>query len=252
MQTLSLIGIQWMGVIAVTMIMALSPALKKRRALIFAYKQREGIISLSLFVLILAITAILMRYIQPLVDTLTPSAPFHYSANDLLQNVLFSLLLVVPCALALLVRRQPWLSAGLSRPLLRPGLELGGALALIAVFLTGKIYTLMYSMTADKWLFLVGAMVCGVCVEFVFRGYIQLRLCSWIGDTWGWLATSLLYVVWNLPLRLATLGTDPNGFAISMGVTLLLGLLLGWIMRKSGSALAVGIYHGVFSWLLAL
>jgi membrane protease YdiL (CAAX protease family) len=252
MQTLPLIGIQWMGVIAVTMIMALSPALKKRRALIFAYKRREGIIALSLSAFILALTFILMRYLQHLAEWLNPPKPFVYSSSDLLQNVLFSLLLVVPCAMALLVRRQPWLSAGLARPLLRPGLELGGALALIAVFLGGKVYSLMYGLPTEKWLYLLGALGSGLCIEFIFRGYIQLRLCAWIGDTWGWLATSLIYTLWSVPLRLATAGSDPQGFALSLAVSAALGLLLGWIMRKSGSALAVGIYHGIFSWLLVV
>jgi membrane protease YdiL (CAAX protease family) len=39
---------------------------------------------------------------------------------------------------------------------------------------------------------------------------------------------------------------------LSLAILFAFGLLLGWIMNKSGNILGVGIYHGVHNWLQVL
>ncbi|HEX9011882.1 MAG TPA: CPBP family intramembrane glutamic endopeptidase, partial [Anaerolineaceae bacterium] len=163
----------------------------------------------------------------------------------------FSAAALAPFLLALAVRRQPLLSAGLSRRALRPGLELGVALGLITIFLTNRTYTLMNGLTTAQGLYFAAALVGAFAEEFIFRGYIQLRLMDWLGETWGWLGAAVLFALWRVPQALAA-GTTGTALAASLAALLLFGLLLGWIMRRSGSILATALYHAVHNWILIL
>jgi membrane protease YdiL (CAAX protease family) len=76
--------------------------------------------------------------------------------------------------------------------------------------------------------------------EFIFRGYIQLRLMDHWGPQIGWLVTAVLCTVWGIiPLLNAPLMT----ILISAGYRLGLALLLGWIARQSGGIIGGWMYH---------
>jgi membrane protease YdiL (CAAX protease family) len=160
--------------------------------------------------------------------------------------------MAAPFLLALAIRRQPLLSVGLSRALMRPGLQLGAALALIAVFLSSKIYTIINGLTAAEGLYLVAMLIAGLTEEFIFRGYIQLRLMGWLGEIPGWLLAAALYALWHVPQKLILEGVSLPQLGLSLAYLFVWGLLLGWILRKSGSILATGIYHAVHNWIQVL
>jgi membrane protease YdiL (CAAX protease family) len=73
-----------------------------------------------------------------------------------------------------------------------------------------------------------------------------------LGDLWGWLATAVLYTLWQLPQKLLVEHAAPADLALHLAITLAFALLLGWIMRRSGSTLATGLYHAVHNWILVL
>lgn len=84
--------------------------------------------------------------------------------------------------------------------------------------------------------------------ETLFRGYIQLRLTSWLGEHWGWLATGGLYVLWQLPGRIFILGwTELWPLLLFSAIQ---GLLCGYIMQKSGHILAPAMYRWISNWLM--
>jgi membrane protease YdiL (CAAX protease family) len=245
-----LIAIELMGVISITLILSLSPVLVKRRPLIFSYPKREGIVALSLyvFITILTITIYLIFYHPSTGQNQTPT-PFTYTMTQLLTQIGFSLLIFLPFSAALSYRKQPWLSAGLGKASMKGGLQLGIALALISIFLLGKIYSIMNGLTSSQWLYLLAMAVVGFVEEFAFRGYIQLRLCAWWGDTWGWIATSVMFCLWHIPQRIMVQGETLTTILPSLAYLLVLGLVFGWIMKKSGNVLAPAIYHAIHNWL---
>jgi len=254
--------IEWMGVIAVTLLLSLSPAIQRRRPVQFVYPRREGIIAISLAVLVTLLAAALFSTVlrgaalpsDPFTSSLASpeNQPFTYSVAQLIQQIELSLVTVAPFLLALAIRRQPLLSAGLSRATLRPGLQVGLGLALITIFLTSKIYTIMNGLSAAEGLYLVAMLIAGLAVEFIFRGYIQLRLIGWLGETPGWLVTAALYALWYIPQKLILEGVSLPELGLSLAYLFVFGLLLGWIMRKTGSILGPGIYHGVHDWIQVL
>ena len=230
---------EWLGVIAVTLILWLNPIFR-RPPVGFRYPRREGLVSFFLYILILILAFVFYsRAANPaMVRSNTPQ-------DVLFQRLFLAGLSLVPFGLALAIRKQPIRSIGWSRQMLRPGLELGAALAFLTIFLRGKIYGLMAGVTpAEGYALLASAGLC-LAEETIFRGYIQLRLCSWMGSQVGWVVTSLLFTVWQLPRLLINPVNLPINLALSLGQ----GLVLGWISQRSGNVLVPILYRTISEWI---
>jgi len=168
-QLLALLS-EWLGVIAVTMILTLSPRFKSE-PVGFVYPRREMIISILLAGLILILAfSFYSGAISPAVAN--PSIPL----DTLYQRVFLAGISMLPFLLALAIRRQPPRSVGWGRQLLLPALQLGLALAILTIFLRGKIYGILNGITSNEAYSLLACL--GLCIaeESIFRGYLQLRI----------------------------------------------------------------------------
>jgi membrane protease YdiL (CAAX protease family) len=252
-RTLLISLIEWMGVIAITMLAALSPAFK-RRPLIFVHPKREGWVALGLAALLFILTTgvWLARPTDLIVDRAAEAAPFTYSFGQLVQQAGISLFIAVPFIFAVLIRRQPWLSAGFNRQTLKGSLQLGVVLALGTIVLVNKTYAILDGVSLDEGVYLIAMLTTGFAEEFIFRGYIQPRWMAWMGETWGWVATSALFALWHIPQKLIGEQVAFPDLALSLGMLFLFGLLLGWMMKKSGNVLAPGLYHAIHNWVQIL
>jgi membrane protease YdiL (CAAX protease family) len=125
----------------------------------------------------------------------------------------------------------------------------GAALFILVIFLQGKIFAIINGLNQGAFLTLGVAFAAAIGEEAVFRGYIQPRFTAWMGERWGWLAAVLIYVAWWAIPVIGSYTGDINGFLIGLLYRLILGLLLGWIMRKTGSLAAPILYHTVHIWL---
>jgi membrane protease YdiL (CAAX protease family) len=251
--------VEFAGVVAVTLLLGLSPAFQQRRPVVFVYPKREGVVALSLFVVMTGLLTLIFLQMNPspgeAIPAVLPANGMHlldgftYTPEALARQAGLAGLMLLPFGLALLVRRQPLLSAGLSARTWRAGLEMGLALALITIFLTNKTYAILKGLNSSQWLYLAAMLIAGLAEEFVFRGYIQLRLMGWLGQTWGWVITSALFSLWHIPQQLLIQQISLPELAYRLGILFALGLLLGWIMRKTGNILAPGIYHAIHNWV---
>ena len=228
---------EWLGVIATLMILSLSPAFRFQ-PVGFRYPRREAWVSLGVFSISLI-----------LVIVLTSSGQITANASTLPRAVLMELAAAAAAlllfTLALLIRRQPLRSIGWSPERLKVGIQLGLALALLAIFLRGKIYSILNGITAAEGFTLLTLLVICVAEETVFRGYLQLRFNAWLGEPYGWLASALLFTLWHIPLSMAA------GVPLLSAVLLRAaqGLVLGWVSRKSGHVLATGLYRTFSEWI---
>ncbi len=107
---------EWMGVIAVTLLLTMNRRFTAR-PVAFKYQRREVILSSILAVLLIAASVYTNLRLQ------LPTLP--YDAAPVPGQFLWALIILLPVALMLLIRRQPLLSVGLSRPSTRLGLILG-------------------------------------------------------------------------------------------------------------------------------
>ncbi len=231
---------EYIGVIAVVMIAALSPGLAKRRPLIFQFPRREGVVALSLFILIFFFNLVLV-----LRGIASPVSRLGEDFGVLWPRLLVSFFSLLAVAGALVFRRQPLLSAGWSRRLLGPSFRLGLALVFLTVFLRGEFMNLFRGLSAQQGYLLLAWTLIAFTEETIFRGYIQLRLTSWLGGWVGWFGTAFLFVVWQIPFLLA----DPVALPANLALAAVRAVLLGWIMRRTGHVLAPAMWRAMSEWL---
>lgn len=236
---------EWLGVIAVAWLLALSPRFQKPPTG-FRYPRREGIIALSLSLLIIIFSFIYHNNINPPVfpeALLLRPAPVHTP----IQALVVAGLCLTPFILAMLVRRQPVRAAGWNPALLTPGLQVGLAMALLTVFLRNRVMDVLSGLANPVLVVLPVALAISLAEETIFRGYIQMRLTWWMGFWPGLIASSAIFTLWHTPAWLNTLPTET--IWILSGLTFVQGLVLGWLMRKTGMVLAPALYRAVSIWV---
>jgi len=224
---------EWLGVIAVIWLVQLSKSFKPQ-PLGFRYPRREGYVSLGLFALLLVFAFFFFTSVAK------PADPI----GLLWQRLAVAGISALPFILALLVRGQPPRSAGWGRAMLGSSFRVGLALAFLTIFLRGKIYSLINGVSSAEMYALLAWVGISLVEESIFRGYLQLRLSSWLGDRWGWLASAGLFVVWQVPRLMA----NPANLLVNLGLAAVQGLILGWLVRKSGHVLAGALYRAISEW----
>ncbi len=239
---------EMIGALAVTLLLTISPKFKQKQSLGFRYPRREGILSLVLLagLTVLAFLVyggqVTVKNILPAVSSASLEGSYQQAAVALVGAIIFGA--------ALVYRRQPVRSAGWNRPMLSPALQVGIAVIILTIFLRGKFSSLLHGVTTEQGIALGMLLVLGLAEEFIFRGYIQLRLTSWLGQIPGWLATSALFTLWQLPRLLGSLSTPD--LLLQLGLALAQGLLCGWMMLKVRHILAPGLYRAVSAWIAFL
>ncbi len=238
-RTLILTLSEWLGVAAILMLAGLSPRLQIPQVG-FKYPRREGMVALSLYVVILAIRTLFATGSMGS----TAAASLRGGALDI--RLLVAAFALVPFILALLIRRQPPRSAGWYGKALGGAVRVGLVLAALTIILHGKALSLLNGISPEEGRALVFWL--GICLaeETIFRGYIQLRLSWWWGPWRGLLATALLSLIWDWPL-LVSAGGSP---ALAIAVSAVRFVLLGWIAQKSRHTIAPFLYRAVSEWLL--
>lgn len=237
--------IEWMGVFAVVMIAGTSPLLRNIRRIDFRYPRREATFALSVFALCYLIA--FQFFGNPIFNFLLEFSKI-LPGGEIAQRALLAVICLIPFLLATFLRGQPLKSIGWSKANLKAGFTLGVLLVIIVIVLRGKFTILLNGISSEQGGLLLAFLLLALAEETIFRGYIQLRLNSFLGTTWGWLATAALYLLWQLPGRLWV-----SPFADlwpTLVVSLAQALLLGWIMRKSGHVVTTVLFRTVAAWLL--
>jgi len=235
---------EWLGVISVTWLLAMAPRFKIAPVL-FKYARRDGMIGLFLGVgtllFAVALTTVAVN------NTIAGWFPISGPASTLLDPLVLAIASLLPFIAALLTRGQPPLSAGWSAKRLRTGLQIGLAVALLTIFLRNRVMDVVGGPGSEQITFLLFALGVALCEETIFRGYIQLRLNSWLGDNRGWVAAALLFAAYRFPALIAAGDTTQALF----GLLLVLGesLTAGWLMRKSGHVLGPALYRAASIWV---
>jgi membrane protease YdiL (CAAX protease family) len=241
-RTLILAGSEVMGVIAVMLLAGLSKSIRQRPLLGFKYPRRETVISLSLFGLLLALSILFYS------GSIPAPQPFVSVPSELWQQLIASLIALLLVLALLTIRRQPIRSAGWSKAMLNPSLRLGLALAFLAIFLRGAIFSLMDGVSSAELSGLMVWLLLALAETTIFQGYIQLRLASFFGDRFGWLVAAAIFFLWQLPRLLLQSET----IWIRLAVAAIQAVLLSWLMKRSGHVAGIALYRAVSGWIWLL
>jgi membrane protease YdiL (CAAX protease family) len=236
---------EWLGVISVAWLLGLSPRFRKPQVG-FRYARRDGLMALSLSVVIIIFSYLFYSKINPpaFVDPLYMSpAPVH----NLTQALILAALCLTPFVIALLVRQQPIRSIGWNPTLITPGLQMGVAMAILTIFLRNRVMDVLGGLSTPVLGALPIALGVALAEETIFRGYIQMRLVWWLGFWPGIMLTSALFTLWHLSAWLPALPMQT--ILILSGLTFVQSLVLGWVMRKSGSVVTPILYRAISIWV---
>lgn len=238
---------EWLGVLAVAWFLGSIPRFKPVITG-FKYARRDGIMGLTL-----ALTAVLFAFTlaSPQLQSLAPRFfPLQGSSAELVRPLFTALVTLLPVLAATFLRGQPLRGTGWGRSGSRAGMQAGLAVALLTILLRNRALDLINGLKSEEITYLLLALGIALAEETIFRGYIQLRLSWWMGETRGWIITSLAYAAFRLPLLLLATGSaDITAIAIPLVIALGQGLVAGFLMRKSGHILAPALYRAVSIWM---
>lgn len=233
---------EWLGAVAVAWLFSLSPRLQTP-PVGFKYARRDGIIALSLFTLILLFAFIFYQQNPPTVADVPRPAP----AGDLMQALFVAGVSLAAIITALVMRKQPVRSIGWNPPLTMPALQMGFAIAILTIFLRNRVMDILGGLGSDKLGLLAVAVGISLAEEAIFRGFIQQRLAWWMGPWTGIGLTALMFTLWHVPAWINHVPTET--LLMLAGLTFVQGLVLGWVMRKSGHIIAPAFYRSLSIWM---
>lgn len=235
---------EWLGVIGIAWLFSLSPRFQKPQVG-FKYARRDGTFALILYALILAFAFIYYSIDLPkYADTLTLApAPIH----NLGQALLIGGICLLPFVVTMIIRKQPIRAIGWNPELLRPGLQAGLAAAVLTIFLRNRVMDVLAGLAGPILPSLLMAFAISLAEETIFRGFIQMRLSWWLGNNVGLLITSGLFALWHAVPWMRTLPVETT--LILSALTFVQGLVLGWVMQKTGHVAAPALYRSISVWM---
>jgi membrane protease YdiL (CAAX protease family) len=161
------------------------------------------------------------------------------------RRLVLALVCLIPFAIALTLRRQPLRSAGLRKGTFGPSLRLSLALAFLTIFLRGKTFNIINGLSNEEIQALL--MWMGICFaeEIIFRGYLHPRFCAWLGKRYGWAFTAVLFALWRVPFVQA----ETLQIILNLSIAVIQGLILGWLVEKTGNVTTTALYRSVSEWV---
>jgi membrane protease YdiL (CAAX protease family) len=131
-----------------------------------------------------------------------------------------------------------------------PALQVGFALAILTLFLRNRVMDVLGGVTTEELNYLLLAIGISLAEETIFRGYIQMRLSWWLGKWPGIVLTAAMFALWHVPAWLNRVPVE-TGLLLT-GLTLVHGLVLGWIMSVSKNVIAPALYRSISIWMYVL
>jgi membrane protease YdiL (CAAX protease family) len=234
---------EWLGAIAVAWILASLPRFQQT-PLGFRFPRREAIVSLSIFALITLVAFVIYLSNPPsfLHEQLLP-AP----TTELTQALFLAGLTLIPVLVALLGRGQPVRSVGWEPGRIRLALQTGLAIAMLTLFLRNRVFDVLNGLNSESLTALLFALGIAVAEETTFRGYILPRLSAWIGEWPGLALSAALFTAWHMVAWVGHLPVET--VLILTALTFTQGMVLGWMMQKTGHVLTPALYRAVSIWL---
>ena len=234
---------EWLGVMAIILALRAFPSFQFK-AVDFIYKQREGVVSLSLYAAMLLVSTVIVIGRDNFSLIPPQGVP-----QELWIRLIIGGIGLLAFGLSLLIRRQPLLSVGWNRKRLDLAVRLAVVLALLSVFLRGKAAVVIRGLTPVEATLLLVWLGIALAEETIFRGFIQMRLNAWMGARYGWLATALLYVIWNVPFAMMISPLALQPLLLRAFLVVAQSLVLGYLSQKTGHILPVFIYRAISEWL---
>ena len=111
-----------------------------------------------------------------------------------------------------------------------------------------KVNKVMNIISVESFNYFIQFSIVGFVEEVIYRGYLQTRLISWLGNMKGCFLTSVIFAFSHLPHRLIVEGLNFTNALISCALLIPISLLFGYITIKTKNVVANSILHTFTDW----
>lgn len=186
----------------------------------------------------------------PEVPETPASTELKKSPSIVITQLILYLMLLSPVLLAMKARKESWQSAGVTTNNLGKSILVGCLLSLIGIVTCGPCMTgMLAGLNMNHFWAFWQFVVVGFSEEFSFRGYLQTRLCAWLGRWQGWLLASVLMALVHISQRILGLGFDATTAFLSSAYLIPISLIMGYVMLRTENIVAPAIYHTFADWV---
>ncbi len=211
-----------------------------------------GILVVSVNILIMSLLVIMLGSSSATGNAFEDRGPENYTCGDVLGQAVVLLIVITPILIAMRTRKETWASAGITRQnLLRSGAVGLIVVAIQMVYLAATAGFHRSLVTGHFWAFLQYTVV-GFAEEFMFRGYLQTRVCAWLGKYSGWLITSVIMALSHFAHRMTFEHQNAWAALASCAGLIPISLLFGYLYQRTGNIMAPGIAHTFANWIETL
>ncbi len=182
-------------------------------------------------------------------------------ARLLFSNIVKFLVWVLPAIAYLLwlERANPLTTMKISTPVDKRGLLIGIVVSILYFtlvlvsekFKTGRTLAPLLDASAGVWMMtLAQVFFSPIFEEMMFRGFVLPKLSSHMEFWWANVIQALLFMAMHLPNWITVNGFQPKLLGMSASV-LVIGLLLGWLLRRTNSLWPPVVVHIINNFLVS-
>ncbi|MBL4937433.1 CPBP family intramembrane metalloprotease [Clostridium sp. YIM B02515] len=220
----------------------------------FSNPRKNALCSILAVTLSSCIIITLMALIKAQNTSETVSRIESYSLNSIVNIAISWLILLSPILIMKKINKETWESTGILKYNLKESVSIGlilAAIAMLSAVLFGSINLegIGQKLTLNAIYAFIYYSVVGFCEEFMYRGYLQTRLISWVGIWRGWVITSIFMALIHIPQRMVSMGLPLKEAFINSVLLIPISLTMGYIQIKTKNIAAAGIYHTFANWI---
>ena len=176
-----------------------------------------------------------------------------FDFNSIISVLLSYLFVLSPSLVIMRLRREKLHTVGVSKVNLGSSALVGIVISIVALillipFADKGINNYLGKVNVNLFWGLIYFAIVGFSEEFLFRGYLQLRLMAWIGNYKGWIISTIIMALIHIPQRIAMQGMTSMEALLSSIALIPVSLLLGYIMMRTKNIVAPGIVHTFANW----
>ncbi len=159
----------------------------------------------------------------------------------------------VPIFVILKMRKQGFETVGVTRKNIGLSLLLGVVLSLLYIFFsTTPEYLPDRLLTYNTLYAFIYYSAVGLGEELMFRGFLQLRCTTWLGEINGLIVASVIMALIHIPQRIFAVGLDPLQALVSAVSLTPFSLLMGFLMLRTKNISGPAIMHTIANWTYVL
>ena len=215
----------------------------------FAIPRKEAMLAIGYVVgLFLIIGIVFFFLVQHAGVPLGASGQFDLR-RALSQWGVYATISIVPISIIIKIRKQSFEAVGLTTKNTKLSLGIGLALSLLVISFNTTEQFLDNLFAYSTLYAFIAYLAVGLGEELMFRGFLQLRCSTWLGETRGWILASTIMALAHLPQRIFAVGLDPLQAFISAMSLMPFSLWIGFFMTRTQNILGPTVLHTVVDWI---